>query len=145
MKYQLSTPLAFLVTGAALSAATAVVTDIEGTSAASVPTDPVVSGSVAVIARQVPTITVTGAINKADHDDDSAEFRSGVGSLFTKATSAIGDALKPDPTSTGAATTTTTGTNAAGQVAIPGRDGVGMRVAVMMVGLAGLIGAGMVL
>lgn len=148
MKSYLSAPVAFLILGATLSAAQAT-TSITGGGGtpAPVPTDPVVA------ARQVTTVTVTGAINKADHtgpgdhDDDSAEFRSGVGSLFTKATSAIGGAFKPEPTSTsiGAATTTSTGKSAAGQVVPPGRDGVGLGIGVLMAGLAGLVGAGLVL
>ncbi|KAM7194443.1 hypothetical protein V8F20_007969 [Naviculisporaceae sp. PSN 640] len=119
-------------------------TEPVGGTVAPVPTNPVVTDGFVISARQVPAVTVTAAINKADHsgpgdhDDDSAEFRSGVGSLFTKATSAVGEALKSETASIGAATTST-GNSAAGQLAVSGRD------ATLMAVLAAWVAAGLLL
>ncbi|KAK4206282.1 hypothetical protein QBC37DRAFT_435170 [Rhypophila decipiens] len=141
MKYHLTSTLALLLATGTLSAAEV-----------TVPTSPAPTGA-AVAARQVPpTVTVTGSlgdlINKADHDgdDDSEQFKSGVGSFLSKATSVVGDAFKPTTgtgtgTSTPAAATGAGGQrNGAGKISVPGRDGLGV-----MVSLAGLVGAGVML
>ncbi|KAM7218317.1 hypothetical protein V8F06_006240 [Rhypophila decipiens] len=147
MKYHLTSTLALLLASGTLSAAEA-------------PTSPAPTGA-AVAARQVPpTVTVTGSlgdlINKADHDgdDDSEQFKSGVGSFLSKATSVVGDAFKPDSTGTASGTGTSTPAavtgaggqrNGAGQISVPGRDGLGVGIGSVMVSLAGLVGAGVML
>ncbi|KAM7192091.1 hypothetical protein V8F33_008516 [Rhypophila sp. PSN 637] len=145
MKYHLTSTLALVLVTGALSGA-------------EVPNSLAPTGA-AVAARQVPpTVTVTGSlgdlINKADHDgdDDSEQFKSGVGSFLSKATSVVGDAFKPDSTGTGTGTSTPAAATSAGgqrsgagQISVPGRDRLGVRIGSVMVSLAGLIGAGVML
>lgn len=90
-----------------------------------VPSGPDAFTTTRPIAARQAEVTVNAqlgdGIRKADHDDDSAEFRSGVGSFVSKVTSVVGDVFQGTTTPT----PTPTPTPAAGTKEDPSKKGSG--------------------